>query len=771
MEISKQDIERINSIPDHEAKILAAAVMYAEQGLPVIPVRFNQKAIPGVKYGLNYSHATNNPKKVAEWFGPNGDFRGWNIGIATGREGGIFVVDLDVKEEADGTKTFENMTPEGWTYQGPMQRTASGGYHLLFNWEPGMRSLVGDLGSGVDCRGGTAESYKGHIVVWPSRVNGKPYDWYQFGQVEEVPAWLRLRMGPKDLALVKGGRGNEHVDDMDREIPMSIQGIQMMLDHMDPENFDHDSWTHVGMAIQSQHPGAEGMDLWDEWSSRDSRMGKDGRPMYDPDLIKAKWKSFDGSKGVRMGTLIYYARQEGFDQAKLKDTENDHVAALVVEMNERFAVVPMGGQMLISEKIEVVKELAATQSGWRFWKREHFRNFLENKTVMAVHPKTGKPGEVPISDIWLCHEDRNEYANGVGLFPGKPPRYKDHLNLWQGLQYEPKKGDWSLFRSHIHDILCCGDEDIYNWVLDWMADLFQDPGNPKGCAVVMHGVEGCGKGTFAQMLGRCFGTHFKHVTDEEHLVGRFNGHLADAVLVFADEAVFGGNRKVAGKIKGLVTEKVITSERKGVDAIQFQNCAHVIVASNEDWFIPAGPQSRRWLVLELSPKVANNREYFNALNKQMENGGTEAMLYDMLEREVTMDLQRAPETEALQEQRSYYVEMDSVKAWYFNCLTLGDLGCAPLRADDADEQWLTEVKTSDIVEAYEEWCKSRPKYYVKSANVLGKFLKSVGWGPTRFKVLGKRVYGYTVPPLQGARELAKYHGYNPTDDYQDQDDD
>jgi hypothetical protein len=772
MKISQSKIREIDSIKDHDSKMLAAAVMYAEEGFYVMPVRRNHKAIPGKTHSINYAHASNNPKTVSKWYGPEGKFEGWNIGLATGRENGIFVVDLDRHGDKNGLDSFGAIVPDGWEFRGPIQNTPSGGKHLLFNWRDHLDSTTGRLGTGIDTRGGKErDKCSAHIVAWPSAIDGDVYEWERGGEVEATPEWLIEKMGKSGaLGLVEGtGRGNENTTEADLEDKVTLETIAKMLDVMNPEEYGHDEWCNIGMAIHSQHP-EEGLNLWDEWSSKDERADHKGKPMYDRGLIKAKWSSFSEEGSIRIGTLFHYAKQAGFDMASLKTVDDDVLIEVVRKMNERWAVVPMGGKTMVYEKVEVPPEFAAFQSQWRMWNRHEFKAYFENKYEVAVD-KHGKPVQKSHADIWLAHPDRTEYDAGPGLFPGKPQRYRGHLNMWQGFSRIPAPGDWSLFKDHILNIVCNGNEEHYQWLLDWMADLFQDPANPKGCAVVMHGVEGCGKGTFAQMIGIPFGIHFKHVNDEEHLVGRFNHHLSDGVLVFADEVVYGGNHKVAGKLKALVTERIVMSERKGVDPIQYQNCAHLMVASNEDWFIPAGPQSRRWFVLDFSPDRANDRPYFNAIHTQMEKeGGIEAMMDELLQREITHDLQKAPETKMLQEQRSMYVGMNSLVAWYFNCVTMENLNCPPLRASDDDEQWLTEVSCDDILGSYSAWCKERPKLYEKSAQQVFKFLLNMGFVRTRFTVAGKRIRGYKVPPIEQAIEFAKREGYNPDEEiYEDED--
>jgi phage/plasmid-associated DNA primase len=43
--------------------------------------------------------------------------------------------------------------------------------------------------------------------------------------------------------------------------------------------------------------------------------------------------------------------------------------------------------------------------------------------------------------------------------------------------------------------------------------------------------------------------------------------MKDTVLIFADEAIWGGNKKDIGKLKAMVTEEYVMIEAKGKDVI------------------------------------------------------------------------------------------------------------------------------------------------------------------------------------------------------------
>jgi hypothetical protein len=766
MRIDRLKIREIDEITNWNYKVYAAAKMYAESGLYVIPVRPGEAAIP--PSGVSYPHASKRTKIIDKWYGPGGTYEGWNVGLACGKKDGIFVIDIDKedKQGRSGYDMFDQIKPVDWTFIGPVQLTPKGGRHLIMQWREHARCTQGrsGLGEAIDTRGGDADQCRGHIVAWPSMRTaknlypkdkskwGQPdagYAWEEVGEIPPCPDWVIDRLGAPLSSARIAGRGNENVAEGDYEDKFSLEKIQSMLEIIDPDELSYDEWCNIGMAIHTQHPTKEGLRLWDEWSRDGDR--------YQRGECSKRWAGFNPGGTVRVGTLIAHAQQRGYDLALLDEKRAEHddeIDALVSKMNKSYAVCPMGSDIMVIEKCEVVPEMANIQPKYRFWKKAGFRNYFENQLMVSI-THDGKPKKMTHADIWLGHPDRATYPAGVGLFPNKPARYCGYFNLWQGFAVEPKQGIWDSFNGHLRHVICAGNDELYEWVLDWIADLFQDPGNPKGTALVLHGTEGCGKGTLGHVLGQAFGTHYKHVTDDKHLVGNFNWHLSDGILVFADEAVFGGDRKIAGKLKSLVTEKVLMSEKKGVDAIQFRNCAHLIAASNESWFIPAGPQSRRWLVLDVSGHRANDEAYFDNIFREAHGGGVAAMMYDLMEREIKSNLRLAPHTEALQMQREQYSVMDSAVEWWLMQLNMRTIWVPSLDADTHSmEPWPKSIIKNDVLVNYRQWCNDQRTRRVSNARFFST-LKKAGLTTKRVSRGGTRIYAFEIPDHKTCEAIAE----------------
>lgn len=682
------DIQELNKAKDmpFEEAVLHAALCYVKAGIHVLPLEPNSKKLPAGSTGINYMSASRKLATVEKWFGPGGKFRGFNIGIGCGIKGGVMALDIDAKPVGGTTGLKEIakiVSKEGPLPNGPRQLTPSGGYHYLYEWQDNAASSSSKIANGIDTRGGTAERCTGHIVVFPSTFNGKSYVWEEGGEVPPMPEWVSEALGQpwRDKPKQEAER---------QEIPVSQ--INRMLTVIDPDGLSYEDWVRVGMALKSSC-GDDGLELWDEWSAGGSRR-KAGECGF-------RWKSFDEDGRVGFGTLLFMAKEAGWRPLP-GDMSNPSVDAeveeRVLQMNKQYALVRVSKSVVIA-----TFDKNANNEKVGFLSVPSFATMTANIKIQI--PTRSGFIDKPMSDIWIASEHRREYHD-VGIYP-QCDEPAGVLNTWNGWGAEPDaEASCEMYLNHMRDIVCDGNRAIYEWLLDWMADAVQNSRNIKGTCIVLRGVEGCGKGVWADTFGKLFGRHYTHLIDAERLTTRFNGLTADSVVVFADEVLWPGDRKAANILKGLVTERRITKEQKGVDSIEIDNLAHVIIASNEEWIVPAGPQSRRWLVLNCNKAMASNKPYFDKLWEEIENGGLAALMHLLLHRKITSNLRLAPVTKGLLDQRRLSHRHDSLLQFIAECVQRGGFDTLDMEHMVGDEvSWPRRVLKYELFAEYRGWCK------------------------------------------------------------------
>jgi hypothetical protein len=323
----------------------------------------------------------------------------------------------------------------------------------------------------------------------------------------------------------------------------------------------------------------------------------------------------------------------------------------LARMNETYAVVRIGGRsrVMYMETDPVSQcQIPAYQT------IPDFIAFHHNKKRDIGTPE--RPKLTGIGKWWIDHPERRQYDCVVFRphAPGDVPVPGNAFNLWRGFACEPHQGDWSLLRAHLFTNVCAGNEEHFNYLLNWQARGVQQPEKQGEVAVVLRGPEGTGKGMCAWNYGRLFGPHMRHVSNPRHLVGNFNAHLFQCCVLFGDEFYFAGDRSHEGEIKALITEPTILIELKGTDSFQAPNRMKIILSSNSDWVVPAGKDARRFFVLDVSEAKKQDTEYFGAIVTQMESGGREAYLDDLLHRDLSgFNVRDVPQTAALAQQKMH----------------------------------------------------------------------------------------------------------------------
>ena len=254
---------------------------------------------------------------------------------------------------------------------------------------------------------------------------------------------------------------------------------------------------------------------------------------------------------------------------------------------------------------------------------------------------------------------------------------------------EPRKGDWGKLRQHILDVICNYDQVLYEYLLDWMADLVQNPAKQGEVAVVLRGPEGSGKGILARAIKYLFGQHGLAISNAKHLIGNFNGHLRDVVFLFADEAFYAGDKQHVGVLKALITEPYLTIEGKYQNAVQTPNFLHVMMAMQRGY---GSCRPRSTAGAGSSSRCRDNKidahDYFAAIQKQLDDGGHAAMLHDLLNRDLSKsNLRAVPVTRRLAD------------------ATQDEPGHHPPMVDRLPAPWICVPVKTRLRGPFREWCR------------------------------------------------------------------
>jgi hypothetical protein len=292
------------------------ALNYADLKWKVFPVHSVKDGSCSCKAGKHCTNKGKHPitahgfkdgsmykKRINRWWTDHPEA---NIGIWTGPESGIWVLDVDIDHDNGklGDDSLEQLEDIHECLPATVEAiTGGGGRHLFFKYPSNqvIKSGTNVIGENLDIRG-----VGGYVIVEPSsHQSGGNYVWegssdpLAGAKVVDAPEWLiNLIITPKgpSTQTVSTSRGG-----LKALLEAELDEIVDALRHIESE--DRDTWLKVGMAIHSIDDGGNGYELWNRWS-------KTSEKWDEQDQIRV-WTSFKNSDNQLNKESIFFWAKEG----------------------------------------------------------------------------------------------------------------------------------------------------------------------------------------------------------------------------------------------------------------------------------------------------------------------------------------------------------------------------------------------------------------------------------------------------------------------------
>jgi hypothetical protein len=280
--------------------------------------------------------------------------------------------------------------------------------------------------------------------------------------------------------------------------------------------------------------------------------------------------------------------------------------------------------------------------------------FLYNQTELTLRfvekkyidkNKKGENVSKKFITKWLEDDTKKTY-NSLTFKPYKLSLELNtkHFNLFNG--YRASKitayKDYECIKpilDHIKIVLANNREDVYNYLIQYFANIMQNAKNKTGVFVVFKGKQGCGKNTIVDLIANgIIGEYSVSCSNPEKVFfGTFNSLLANKVLAVANEM---GNdmRNSMDRIKDTCVAPTVNIEKKCKDPTIFDNYINCIGTTNNDFPIQITEDDRRLVWLNCGDSMIGNTEYFNKLNDLVQDDYVISSLYHYLLEEVNITI-------------------------------------------------------------------------------------------------------------------------------------
>lgn len=301
---------------------------------------------------------------------------------------------------------------------------------------------------------------------------------------------------------------------------------------------------------------------------------------------------------VKFGALTWNEVQDDIMKGSIGD---DGISGLLTLLRSSIAFISSGTGLFITNDMNGIS-LCSRNS------------FLSRCSELKIHALN----DIDLKSVLFDYLSYITYHK-VTYYPGVTSEHV--LNLFSGYQGilvpNPNMDKVDVILDHIRTIICNNDDKCYEYFIDWLSYIVQNPKKPGVAILLIDTKGGIGKTMFCEfIMQNIIGlTNSFAVATLSDVSGKFNGHLANKRFIYVSE-VKGCSKHDHDTLKANLTDKFIKLERKGHDPIQMESSHCFLLSSNHQNHHFILEDDRRFCVIECS-RTVHPREYYVKLAEAM----------------------------------------------------------------------------------------------------------------------------------------------------------
>lgn len=399
--------------------------------------------------------------------------------------------------------------------------------------------------------------------------------------------------------------------------------IELLIDLMDEHRADdYNSWIAIGLVLKKWNDRDIGLSLFDKFSKKCPNK-------YDFIAVQKKWDELkpDGRKGL--GSLHYYARKDNPNRYRTLFGRTYSRIKQQFEISRAKIITPAcyidrksNDEIIIRTETEMKQ--AYMHMSYYVMKRNvnegHENDEIDEETGITLRPKSFintwmKDPHIRIYEQTIFSPNlKNVPCNNYNLFNGF-----DYYRFIEHHSYNYEKGlkGLCILQNHIRSLSGKDrTEDVYHYIVQWLAQLVQYPEHKIGIALLFRSRQGAGKTLLFDYIGKCLlgAKYYFETADANDIFGDFNSQLDNKLLIVYDEAAGKDTFTNADNLKNKITGSTRNSHAKFAKKQTIDDYARYVFLSNNLTPVRKEDGDRRFMCIRCSDDNCGDDAYFEKIN-------------------------------------------------------------------------------------------------------------------------------------------------------------
>jgi hypothetical protein len=379
----------------------------------------------------------------------------------------------------------------------------------------------------------------------------------------------------------------------------------------------------------------------------------------------------------------------------------------------------------------------------------------------------GSIEEIIKKNILNCYCETREFIPYCDKTPFLPNI--DVYNRFDGFNYKNinnfkiNKNKINYILHHIKKVLSGDNNKNYEYLLNWMSWLIQNPDRKTGVCCVFLSEQGTGKNLFFEWFGKNIigKKYYLYVNNINNLVSRFNSDTMDKLFTILDEMqMYDRNQKFQDQLKSIITQNQGRIENKGMEPFLTNDYNNYVMFTNNDSPVHLDNSDRRYAMFNVSSCYKGNKEYFDKLNEELVQTDSQDTFYHFL---LNRDISNFyPERDIPKNtlKTSLKVDSSNITTRYMIDIVRTDIANNPI-ADIINELKEDKYEVNKLYESMKLWqdnCCSKEK--IPSLNIFSRQLSKLM--SKAININGKKIYILNKKIISKA--LCKYFNVDTIDE-------